>query len=699
MDVAINHKSIKPCELRRINYCRLYLNVVLLSDICTAGGNRIDESMYWGNLQQTPSTCTHHAATQQNPNGKAWKAWRKLLHLFCRRSSRELKHQYLLSWTVPRAQQRRQWPVLYDQDSNQIFCKVDQGWTQHEMMYYHYDATPSQIVDEPPASAAPCDYSRNQHNIRMILFHDRDIPVTPPPPTSLQTVVPTLEPWESHLLSDLEWTVPETAVWQALRNSQCIFASDGSAPKSKGSFAWILSDDSGNRLVQCSGPVFGHRISSYRAEGYGILSVLRFLYHMHQIYSDSTGPKPELKSDSKSMIQVIHRHQGYAHIFPNATMASDWDVIAEITQTLKTLTDALTPTLSHIKGHQDRTKSYDKLPLRAQLNIDADKLAEQWLQQHQDFDHSQVPILPTSGCQLHLTPGTITHNLKQELVQARTANNLRKHLCKKFEWDDATFEDVDWTNHGIALKRLGKHRKTLVKYLHSFTPVGVRAHMYDKRYPPECPSCGFPQETTHHLIHCPKRKEQREQWYKAILDYTTKQHTYPPLQDLIMSAMRAQLDDQPDDSIDIPAEVQEAANAQAAIGWRQLFKGRLSKQWTLLQDRHLGSQRTDQQNGDTWMAGLIQTMLQQWYNLWTVRNADRHGRDWRTTQASQHRQAIREVTQLYDQYKDNILDEHNWLFDTPLLTRIQQPTASLRQWINSWKHTMEESYQTRLETG
>ena len=80
--------------------------------------------------------------------------------------------------------------------------------------------------------------------------------------------------------------------------------------------------------------------------------------------------------------------------------------------------------------------------------------------------------------------------------------------------------------------------------------------------------------------------------------------------------------------------------------------------------------------------------------MWKARNADRHGNDWETTLAAQKRQAIREVTQIYEQYKDNIEAEHNWLFDVPLLTRIQQPTDSLRQWINSWHPLIKESYQT-----
>ena len=117
----------------------------------------------------------------------------------------------------------------------------------------------------------PCDYTKERDAIKMRRYEKRNVPEPPPTPTSLPALVETLDPWEQYLLRDLEFLVPEQTIWDAVSSHQCIFASDGSAPKTRGSFAWVLSDTGGNRLAQCSGPVFGHKISSYRAEGYGII--------------------------------------------------------------------------------------------------------------------------------------------------------------------------------------------------------------------------------------------------------------------------------------------------------------------------------------------------------------------------------------------------------------------------------------------
>ena len=81
-----------------------------------------------------------------------------------------------------------------------------------------------------------------------------------------------MDPCERHLLQHMVLLEDKDIVRHALATKQCIIASDGSAPALKGSFAWNISDTHGKRLAQCCGPVYGYRISSYRAEGYGILS-------------------------------------------------------------------------------------------------------------------------------------------------------------------------------------------------------------------------------------------------------------------------------------------------------------------------------------------------------------------------------------------------------------------------------------------
>ena len=206
--------------------------------------------------------------------------------------------------------------------------------------------------------------------------------------------------------------------------------------------------------------------------------------------------------DNQSMVNKTNEISQYVSMYPNSTMASEFDVLAEIRTAMRQLGRSR-PELTHIKGHQNETKPWHELTRSAQLNCRADELADQYLKDFPATDRTKVSILPTSGCQLQLEEGTVTYNLKLKLTHARTIPPLRKKLCEKNAWGNNVFHEIDWTAHGQALKRLKKHRKTLVQYVHDWLPVGKRIHKYDAKYPEWCPSCSTQVEDSTHLMTCP----------------------------------------------------------------------------------------------------------------------------------------------------------------------------------------------------
>ena len=151
------------------------------------------------------------------------------------------------------------------------------------------------------------------------------------------------------------------------------------------------------------------------------------------------------------MVNKTNEISKYAIMYPNSTLASEFDVLAEIRTAMKKLGRSQ-PELDHIKGHQDEKKPWHELTHMAQMNCRADKLAAQYLADFPGVHRTRVPLLPTSGCQLHLADGTVTYDLKLKLTHARTVPPLRKKLCERNVWDDNTYMDIDWTAHGQALK-------------------------------------------------------------------------------------------------------------------------------------------------------------------------------------------------------------------------------------------------------
>jgi hypothetical protein len=385
-------------------------------------------------------------------------------------------------------------------------------------------------------------------------------------------------------------------------------------------------------------------------------------------------------------------------------MASEWDVLAEIRTAMQLLGDSQ-PILSHIKGHQDDNRPLEDLPLQAQLNCRADKLADQYLKDFPDIDRTRVPILPTSGSQLNLAKGTVTHNHKLDLTHARSVPPLKRKLCHKHAWIESEFNDIDWTSHGLALRRLAKHRKTLVQHLHDWLPVGKRVHTYDTKYSRWCHSCSTDDnkvlEDTAHLSKCsvPSRMEWRTKAISNMSKILRSIDTAPPLQELLLEGLTAMIHGKPATSIKVDPAVADVAAAQAVIGWDQILKGRFSKLWQQTQARYLGSRATRLSNGSTWMTRVIEAWLQEWLTLWTLRNQDRHGKDAATRLQAEEAQTIRELELFYEANKDTVTQRLRWIFDKPFEERRTLRIGNIRLWLNTWKPVVDGSYKTQLTTG
>ena len=98
------------------------------------------------------------------------------------------------------------------------------------------------------------------------------------------------------------------------------------------------------------------------------------------------------------------------------------------------------------------------------------------------------------------------------------------------------------------------------------------------------------------------------------------------------------------------------------------------------------------------MTGLFDVIFQEWWKLWELSNCDRHGRDIASKTQAEERQALRELEQLYEDHQHKVSQTLQWLFEIPIATRQPWRTSALRQWINTWKPVIEESYNTALET-
>ena len=702
MDVVLDSGNFKPAQIKMINYCRLYLRVITVADISNANGTAIEPGMYKGQPTAINVTSNWYHVHQARPGPRAWAVWKAACRIISTRNNQVL-HRRLGNWIVPASKLHRQWHFWIDRHMDLLYRRrVDGTYTSHRKLHNDYDQEIAQANVDLPAVAVPVDVRSLPGTYAIIpTYCQWDVPVTPTPPTThlLGDIHETLQPWEQPLFRGIELLVTQQQLLQTMAEHPVILCSDGSQNRNKASFGWVLSTGDGQRLVRCAGPSFGMNQTSYRAEGYGILAISRFLWHIQDKFQVRT-PPGKVYCDNRSMIRRVRSPPKHLdRIYPNETLASEWDVLMEIWTTIQALDCETRPTFHHVKGHQDDHVPYDQLSLQAQLNVDADRLAESYIINHPHQDCSRAQLLPTAKLQLNLPAGTVTYNMKRTIRLARTEPPLAAKLKKDNDWSDRAFDDINWEASRRALRRLRKAKPQLVKYLNNVIPVGKLVSAYDPKYPASCPSCAEPIETRDHVWQCPaqSRVNWRASFLRNLRQKLEQLNTRIDLQELLLEGIKAKIEGRADHTINVPPTAQTIHEAQQEIGWDQILKGRMSSQWSTEQQHHLG--RFDKQkNGMTWATDVIQLILESWLQVWDLRNGDRHGRDAQTKAQARRAQAIRELELAYE-YKDLILAHHNWILGVPLDQKKNLTTHAIRMWLSSFVPILEESYKEQLNTG
>ena len=385
MDLVIQSQMFAPKEVRLLNYCRMYLQVVTLSDITNATGQDLDLTMLNGTCSRLSSQTKWHQFNQKRPSANAWKIWRRANLLWA--NAQGHLHEPLGKWLQESKDQRRTWHAYTDSAMTLYVKSVFHTPIEYNVYYptptasteyIYYSTVEQDRITELSFDAYPIlaqDFRQGTWRVQLG-FHTGILPATMTMPTRLvsistlqtnldfQAYIHTLAPWEIDLLQFLQLQQDVFAIMNKMQSGFSA-ASDGSVLyHTNGSFGWILATNDGERLVQAYGPVRGYRPTSYWAEGYGLLSVLRFLTRMQdycQIPVDETTPwQWTVTSDNISLVEVINNMakvsnplelhdwtnwdidqantdegdrvltKSFDNGQPNSTLEPDWDVLHEI---------------------------------------------------------------------------------------------------------------------------------------------------------------------------------------------------------------------------------------------------------------------------------------------------------------------------------------------------------------------------------
>jgi hypothetical protein len=77
MDLVLESDNFTTKEILQINYCRLFLQSVTLSDLTLAEGTQLDPHMRIRRPSPRSSTTTVHHINQASPDEAAWRLWQR----------------------------------------------------------------------------------------------------------------------------------------------------------------------------------------------------------------------------------------------------------------------------------------------------------------------------------------------------------------------------------------------------------------------------------------------------------------------------------------------------------------------------------------------------------------------------------------------------------------------------------------------
>jgi hypothetical protein len=684
MDAIMASTTFTQAEVRRLNYCRLYLGALTAADVTDATGTTLDRSKLHGNPSLMSSVIHGEKIHQERPSAPEWRLWKKANLLWSHHDQtliqplgmwlqhcHQLSHQHQCYMSAG--------DVLWSREGD-LYTKCLEYPSSVPRLFPRYGETLTQRTwADLPDDSIPAEAQYKGLGLwRQVGQVASFIPPRPPRPKTFKQYVASLDEWERELLEHTQLLDDPRSVGVALEHG-IRAVSDGSEMfRTQGSFGWAMSDDRGMRVATGMGPARSPTPYSYRSEGYGMLAMLCFLKRLAEFTEQWEPWHGIVATDSQSVIDTLHGRTPNDAADPYGDLASrtnildvvldplipEWDVIASIQTLLREMPGL---TLVHVRGHQDKKTAYHRLPLLAQLNVDADALAGQY---QRDLGAFRPDVLLTTwaGCHLQTPDGTICAHYDRAVRHRATHAPLWKYIKERHKWSDTIMKQINWKAHGACLKKQIERKTHFVKVLHGFLPTNKffhrRAHP-DRRL---CPLCSKYDEDRDHVMQCehPSRQEWRTSMLSAVSKMCLKLGTRPLLQDLLLDALHQWTESLPNTRLLIrphrySPEVRQLICQQNLIGWNQVFNGRFSMIWSDLQDnfyaRSHSPDNPKRRTGQTWQATLSSCLLDQWFEVWKLRNQDVHGNDAHTRDVAARKEVewrLRALYALKDQMEPSV---------------------------------------------
>ena len=619
MDMVVHSKLLTNREKLIVNRCRLFLQVLTLADISTGDGTKVAHSYYTGVGEDSRSS-RYSWPEQGQPSRAEWKIWIKCVDMIWAPEPRQTFTRPLGAWTNTSHHLWRWFHfdgcLYYRCSKNKYQCFRNSFIASRRSHCRLFFETNEYVTSIPTESERATVQAYSNICIR---FEGSA-------PMHISKLDSTLDKEMKNiqrLLQGGRWLDDGQSLVAAILASKARCVADGSFhPQYEiGTTAYVFDDGRDNIIGMGGHRVPGPKSSqcSYRSELFGIylsLLIIQQVCQKHNIQSGGiTIGCDNISALDKSLAEQFFpsiQHKHFEMLWAIHSIREEIPVLIEF---------------RHVKGHQDDDQNQLPLDRWAQLNILADREAKKhlaWYIQNPSHDTDLQPVSP--HWTIHIDNSLVTANVRHTLQDHIHSKNMKEFLCRKGEIEPIIYDCIDWEANGRAMKTLKfSERIWVTKHVSGFCGSAKMMERCKKWESALCPRCGDVIEDNWHIMWCKEISavSNRQQLTTKVDTWLRDNNSHPALHRLIIMML------QQGDCINfstcargnLDKQISALAYEQDIIGVRNFFHGRLSKQWSVLQEQYLRlNVPRSRRSGSSWTSGLLRQIYRWGHAQWLDRN-------------------------------------------------------------------------------
>jgi hypothetical protein len=589
-------------EMKKFNACRMYLQVELLSDIVTADGKAIQQTMWQGRKDVGNNCRVKYFFQQERPGETAWSLWRNML-----KRTYGCSDTRKLGVSMGAFKRTADWKWLFDPVTDrlyniignqeaEVYTRVLQGRITRSCQYGNCTKT-----SDIPINMAPVTVYK--HGIFIKIDGKGEL--------GDKENLRNKSNWYASTTNEIVGNI--NLLVELLQTEEIIIMCDGSEKKGCAAAAWIISTKTAfenNNYIQGYGKIPEKNSDPFRAECFGILGGILTWVHYSKVW-DIEQSRIKLFCDNVTAVKIAG---GSKHRFVTSKL-NDFDIIRAIREEKKNLKDII---FAHIKGHKDLTE--EVLSIEDRMNIRVDELAKA-ANTVNDGDICNNYSLPHEQWQLYVGCIKITKNIERHIRDYVHKPSIQQFWQRKGKINEEHFDSVNWTAIASASKSSKNSTRQWVSKRMA-KDCGANAILFKRKQKntDECPFCSQ-SESAIHIYQC-KSKEVQDTWdqeIKKFQEQLVEARTYPLIVEQLLLGMNQWRKGE-------KVAEHELLYRQTEIGWDGILEGCLSSKWMEWQETYLQNESI-QRSSHKWAELVVRKIWKIAWAMWQHRNQKEHYND------------------------------------------------------------------------